>query len=355
MRLLKQISLVCAGIVFGAVAANAQDEPQMQGHRGLDLNIELGPDFSLQKGGGTSFAAKLDVGKKFNKNFYFGVGGGIMTGGGSSSYPVFGTLRTYLPSAKTKIIPTAAIRGGYIFNADCPFVSVAPGVLFPISNCIDLSAGVEYTASFMDGATGHGLGVNVGLSLHKSANSVKKTWAQTREHGLQYVIEGGGKLQNDESYGLDILAMYKMNTNLSFGAGIGCGWASYPYEGGDNHWGMFSLEGELADVFVRGKYNLSGNKVSPFVSVDLGTHLLFGDAYEDSTYEPADVNKFMLFVTPAVGVSFQMAGNSWLDVKAGYEISSAAVKKDGGFTSKTSGITFGVSFTHTMNILTNGL
>lgn len=358
MKLSKQILLVCAGVAFGAVAANAQSEPQMQGHKGLDLNIEVGPAFSLQKDGGTSFAAKLDVGKKFNKNFYFGVGGGITTGGGSS-YPIFGTLRTYLPSVNTKIIPTAAIRGGYSINADCPFVAIAPSVLFPISGCVDLSAGVEYTAGFKDGSTAHSLGVNVGLSLHKSANSVKKPWAPTRERGLQYVIDVSERgTVGEHAIALNAMAMYKWNHNISFGAGLGYGWGIFPYEYWDNSYGFeSSIDTGYLNLFIRGKYSLSDeNKVTPFVSVDLGTHLLSngheGDEISDNEIKD---NKAVLFVTPAVGLSFKMAGNSWLDVKAGYEFSSAAVKTGDGFTSKTSGIAIGVSFTHTMDILTNGL
>jgi len=364
MNLSKQILLVCAGIAFGAVAANAQNEPQMQGHRGLDLNVELGPDFGLQKGGGTAFAAKLDVGKKFNKNFYFGVGGGITTGGGATSFPVFGTLRTYIPSESTKIIPTATLRGGYAFNGDCPFVSLAPGMLFPISSSIDLTAGVEYTASFASGQTGHSLGVHIGLGLHKSANSVKKPWAQTREKGLQYVIDGGAKFGEYILAGGSILAMYKCSPNISFGAGLG--YYAGSIDAANDICDYDEIEGGCFNLFLRGKYTLNDNRVSPFVSVDLGTRLplkeetVYANHYElmynGSTYgvKAAEV-KPMVFVTPAVGLSLQVAGNSWVDFKAGYDISSAAVKVEKGSAKKISGLTVGISFTHTMNILTNGL
>jgi len=349
MKLSKQILLVCAGVAFGAVAANAQSEPQMQGHKGLDLNIEVGPAFSLQKDGGTSFAAKLDIGKKFNKNFYFGVGGGITTGGGSS-YPIFGTLRTYLPSVNTKIIPTAAIRGGYSINTDCPFVAIAPSVLFPISGCVDLSAGVEYTAGFKDGSTAHSLGVNVGLSLHKSANSVKKPWAPTRERGLQYVIDASTKSpwsmgKDNGNINFNIAAMYKYDNNISFGLGVGFGGGRWPYD--EKYSDNANVNPTFYDFFLRGKYRLNAEKISPFASVDVGMRML----------EEMDDNKSsVVYVTPAVGVSFKVAGNSYIDVKAGYEIGSSAVKESDGIKAKScNGIAIGVSFTHTMNILTKGL
>lgn len=160
MKIYKAIVLVWFALMSANMAI-AQTVDQMQGHKGFDLNVELGPDFNLQSGGGTSFAVKLEVGKKFNKNFFFGVGSGVNAGGGSTSWPIYGTLRTFLPSETSKIIPMAALRGGYAFNASCPFVAVAPGVVFPINGSVDLTAALEYTASFMDGATGNALGIHV--------------------------------------------------------------------------------------------------------------------------------------------------------------------------------------------------
>lgn len=337
-----------AALVLGTLAVTAQSKQQFEGHRGLDFNLELGPDFNLQ-GGGTTFSAKMDVGKKFNKNFYFGVGAGILTGGGASSYPIFGTFRTYIPSSKTKIIPTAAIRGGYVLNSDCPFLAIAPGVIFPISSGVDLTAGLEYRASFMDGTTGHELGVNIGLGLHKSTNGKKKPWAKTRERGLQYVIDASTKSpwsmgDDNGNVNLNIAAMYKYN-NISFGLGFGVGGGRWPYD--QQYSDNGNVDPTFYDVFLRGKYRLSDNKISPFASVDVGMRML-----EDLE----DTKSSVVYVTPAVGFSFKVAGNSYIDVKAGYEIGSSAVEERDGIEAKSSnGISIGVSFTHTMNVLTGKL
>lgn len=350
MILQRNILLVVATLVYGTLTATAQSESQFRGHSGLDLNVELGPDFGLQKGGGTSFSAKLDVGKKFNKNFYFGLGGGISTGEGVTTYPIFGTLRTYLPSTESKIIPTAAIRGGYVLDSDCPFIAIAPGIIFPISESIDLTAGLEYTASFMDGMTGHTLGVHVGLGIHKNTNGIKKEWAPTREHGLQYVIDASSKSPwsmgtDNGNISLNIAAMYKYDNNISFGLGFGFGGGRWPCE--VDYEDDANVNPTFYDVFLRGKYRMNADKISPFASVDVGIRML----------EDMDDNKSsVVYITPAVGISFKVAGNSYIDVKAGYEIGSSAVEENEYIKAKScNGITIGVSFTHTMNLLTDGI
>lgn len=355
MNCKKIIAIACFAIISVCIA-KAQTADQMQGHKGFDLNVELGPDFNLQEGGGTSFAAKLEVGKKFNKNFLFGVGAGLNAGGGSTSWPIYGALRTFLPSETSKIIPTVALRGGYVFNADCPFVAVAPGVVFPISKSVDLTAALEYTASFMDGATGNTLGVHVGLGLHKSNNSVSKPWAETREQGLQYVVESEGTTKEDEfSVGGKILAMYKLNPQISFGAGIGYTEGSTLFykdkEYDEEYW--LGVDNYFT-FLLRGKYTFTQTKVAPFVSLDLGAHFVT-PGEDDGLYNTPKTNKVMFYTTPSVGVSLQVAGNSWIDLKAGYEICPSTIKSSDKFSGSSSRFSFGVSFTHTTKIFSDGL
>jgi len=360
MKLSKQILLVCAGIAFGAVTANAQNEPQFEGHRGLDFSFDVGPYFGLQKGGGTAFRANLGLGKKFNKNLYFGVSAGFSTNKGNTEWPIMAKLRTYMPSHKTKVLPYIGIGGGYAFTSGdgVPLVELTPGVQIPITPSIDMNAGLSYVAGFVSGQTSHTLGVHVGMDFHRATGVEKKPWAPTRERGLQYVVDVSERgTVGEHAIALNAMAMYKWNHNISFGAGLGYGFGIFPYAYED-YWLESSIDTGYLNLFIRGKYSLSDeNKVTPFVSVDLGTHLLSNghdEGDESDKYEIKD-NKAVLFVTPAVGLSFKMAGNSWLDVKAGYEFSSAAVKTGDGFTSKTSAIAVGISFTHTMDILTNGL
>lgn len=328
------------------MAVNAQDE-QFSGHKGIDLNVEAGPDFSLQSGGPTTFSAKLEVGKKFNKNFYFGVGGGVSTGGGATSFPILGVFRTYFPMESTKVIPTVAVKGGYaLADEGNAIVSLSPGVIIPISPSVDFLPGLEYTAGFVKGGTSHSLGVHVGVGIHRSASGKKKPWKPTRENGLQYAIdlvtrtpwniEDGNGIVN-----LNLLAMYKMDNNISFGVGLGYGDGSHPYSDEGTYSDETSIDTDFYTFFVRGKYRLHEGTVSPFASVDLGTRFLsdIGDEKQKSmTY----------FITPAVGLSFKVAGNSYLDVRAGYELATAPVKTDDRYGNKAAGLTIGLTFTHTM-------
>lgn len=358
----KKLFITAAAFAIGSLAAMAQDEPQMQGHRGLDFSVEAGPLFTLNSGGATSFNANVEVGKKFNKNFYFGVGGGISVFGESTSFPIKGMFRAFMPSHKTKVLPYIGVGGGYaISDAGCPFVELAPGVLIPISPCVDLKAGISYNASFGDGYTAHGLGVHVGLNIHSStaaSNKPKKPWAPTRKQGLQYVIELAARepwnFTDAGTVGLNVLGMYKWDDNISFGVGLGYGDGHFPYKY-DKYDRTDAYPSKYYNVFVRGKYRMSENKIAPFASVDLGAHFLT-DEHEAGNYQIHDnIGKgTVLFAIPAVGVSFKVAGNSYIDVKAGYELATSPVKGD-KFSGKMPGINIGVSFTHTMDILTKGL
>lgn len=346
--------LMTVAFAFGTLTATAQNQPQMQGHRGLDFSIDAGPDFMLNSGGATFFRADIELGKKFNKNFYFGVSGGIENGNGATYFPIVGKFRTFLPSYKTKVLPYIGVGGGYSFgDFEAPMVELVPGVLIPISPSVDLNAGVGYTASFPSGGgTLHYLGVRLGLNIHKStaANSVKKPWAPTRERGLQYVIDASTKSpwsmgKDNGNINVNIAAMYKYDNNISFGAGLGFGGGRWPcdrrYSDNDN------VNPTFYDVFLRGKYRLNEEKISPFASVDVGMRML--DDVQDS-------KSSVVYVTPAVGLSFKVAGNSYIDVRLGYEIGSSAVNESDEIKAKScNGIAVGVSFTHTMNILTGSM
>lgn len=352
-----------AAFAFCTLMTTAQTEPQFDGHRGLDYSFDLGPYFGLQKGAGTSFRANLGIGKKFNKNLYFGISAGLSTNKGNNEWPIMANLRTFMPSHKTKVLPYIGIGGGYAFTSGdgVPLVELTPGVQIPITPSIDINAGLSYVAGFQSGQTSHTLGVHVGMDFHRGTGVKKKAWKPTREKGLQYVVDVAGRgISDNIGIALDAMAMYKWDHNISFGAGIGYGNGSFSYEYRGKSYGIdSSIDTDYLNLFVRGKYSLSDeNKVTPFVSVDLGTHILSNGHYEEDNFNgEVDIkdNKAILFVTPAVGLSFKVAGNSWVDVRAGYEFSSAAVKTGDGFTSKTSGIAVGISFTHTLSVLTDGL
>lgn len=183
--------------------------------------------------------------------------------------------------------------------------------------------------------------------------SNRKPWAPTRDRGLQYVIELATRAPwniEDENgtIGINVLGMYKWDDNISFGVGLGYGDGNHPYK--DEQYGDDDgthVSSKYYNVFVRGKYRVSESKVAPFASVDLGTRVL--------AEKPDNIGKsLVMFAIPAVGVSFKVAGNSYIDVKAGYEFATSPVKGD-KLSGKTPGINIGISFTHTMDILRDGL
>lgn len=363
MKILKQVILGSILWTTTSIVSNAQDS-QYKGHHGLDFSVELGPDFGLQSGGSTQFHALIEGGKKFNQYFYVGAGAGVETGGGITNWPIFGTLRTFMPLSTSHVIPTIGLRGGYAFGGDVPFVSLMLGAVFPVSPIFDITAGLEYQASFASGNTGHSLGIHVGLGLHRSNNYRKKPWAPTRTNGLQYVIDGGLRYHFRGDWGkgfgsTNVLAMYKWDKNLSFGAGLGYSLGRF---GGE--WKHSYSSGSDADfmgitVLLRGKYSLNDHKVSPFASLDLGTRFLFADSDDKECleeYENIKTKSNVLFITPAVGLSFKVAGNSYIDCKLGYELSSSPLKGYNGnkiTQTSASGLYFGLSFTHTMKFMSH--
>jgi len=363
---------------------------QQQKHRGLDLTIGVGPTFGLQKGGGTAFMADLEVGKKFSKNVYAGLGGGVITGGGQTNFPVFAAFRYYAPLENSKLTPMFSLRGGYEFyestigdNSGCPFVEVMPGVQFPLSPSIDANFGLGYMASFSDGNMGHSLGIRLGFGIHNSTGGTHKK-AETRQSGLQYEIGGtvmiGQRYRYDDGSDDDRIGYYpyggaaisyKWDKNISFGLGFEyLGRCSY---GGQSIFQTIedgvvteteSRKGTLETsnydalkLFLRGRYRLNDKTASPFASLDLGFIKSMKDNSDESEGE---IRKSILFINPAVGYSFRVAANSYLEVKLGYQLGGKFLKdktlREGEtFRSMLKGVglngfTGGITFVHTTKL-----
>jgi len=162
MKSLKQIFLVCAVMVFGAFAANAQSGQAKS--KSWELNYELGPDFSMQSGGGTSFAMFLDYGMRFKKVHFVGLGLGSWTGSGSSTMPVFGTYRADLNLDGVKIVPRLTVRTGYVISGSCWFSSFDAGILYPVNSSLDLSVSCGYTSFWTTPQSGT-VGLHMGIRV----------------------------------------------------------------------------------------------------------------------------------------------------------------------------------------------
>lgn len=98
---------------------------------------------------------------------------------------------------------------------------------------------------------------------------------------------------------------YKFNHKLS--AGIGMGMGAY----GDG------VEG-TTKYFLRGQYNLTSKRFSPFIACDAGMHI--NRYYDDSKPKSTD-----FYVDPSIGLSIRTTNNSYLDLKVGYSLTTVDV------------------------------
>lgn len=168
-----------------------KNEMKNSGHRGLDFSVEISYDIAAKIGNGT-FLTGIGIGKRFTKNFYWGIGGGTLfsTEGGSIMIPVTTDFKVYLPLNTTSITPNGTLRFGYIINtADDISIIVAkyketikkpnyimlqimPGIQIPLSKKVDINFSLGYshyistTKIICDNSA---FTVKVGLNFHKSS------------------------------------------------------------------------------------------------------------------------------------------------------------------------------------------
>lgn len=374
---------------------------QQKGHRGLDFSINLGPNVVFYNGQSSAqFGTEIEGGKKFNKNFYFGIGLGVSAGNGSTNIPFFASLRTFFPIENSRVTPTLLFQGGYSFATGegdgSGRIILMPGLQLPVSSKVDFNCGFGYLGYFGNGASSHGLGIRVGFGFHKATDGIY-TPGTTRNNGLEYAFGLNVKSPWDENrLGVtgDLLIGYKMNANLSFGVGYSLGQVDTPYstyeekatqtdksdaqpvqdyDSEDNETYEYPTQHSF---FFRGKYRLTDKKFSPFASVDLGWHFFKWnkDAGNFSLQNGNGLDKEKLrkvgfFLTPAVGGSLRVAPNSYLELKVGYEIATKAISNSESewktygsrysqYYKRTvqkgkslSGVTFSLSFVHTLKFL----
>ena len=99
------------------IAKETQTDDSNGRHRGLDFSVDLGYDIST-KGGDGALAAELELGKRFSKSFYWGIGGGayIPTGSGDPMIPITTNARVFMPISGAKISPFVGLKAGYVLN-----------------------------------------------------------------------------------------------------------------------------------------------------------------------------------------------------------------------------------------------
>lgn len=352
------------------------------GYSGLCFNADLGYNISTEGGGG-SMSAEIGLGKRINKNFYWGVSTGALNiTEGDLMIPVATNFKVYFPLGGTAITPFVSMKLGYAINTaedetfyigngkyatsytvehkDNIMFELCPGVQIPITGGTDfnLSAGYMHFVPTSGGGGGGAFAVKAGFGFHKNPNKQPRAIVPIRNGGLQLTIEGNGVNPwniDGESFGsagVNVMLGYKLNPNISFGLGYGFSYAtagesevmvtSYseadakgdakaPYP--DLHYGAEAVY--IQKFFARGQYRLTDKKLSPFASVDLGIRKYSWDSSTERYYpvdqineEETEIPTSGLFITPAVGLSLRTTNNSYLELRLGYSLSKGLEEKE---------------------------
>ena len=356
------------------ITKEADTSTQASAHRGLDFSVDLGYNINT-KGGGGSLAAELELGKRFSKSFYWGIGGGayIPTGDGDPIIPITTDFKAFMPMNNSRIAPFVGLKAGYVLNTasdqtvgsgrykqtvempDYIMVQVMPGIQFPLSGSVDFNFGAGYT-HFIPASGGDGFGaiaIRAGFGFHKS--NIRKTKLPpipTRNRGFQVTLEGGKMgFGGDEYDGFagNIVLSYKLNPNLSIGIGGGIDAVdTYLEEGvqedlvrsdGSKYNYVYDTDISIlaAKAFIRGQYRLTDKRFSPFVSCDAGMRFYSYDGSYNGWGDSQSIARrdevlgeppsSALFVSPAIGLSLRTFNNSYLELKAGYSLSAGVKEK----------------------------
>lgn len=380
------------------------------GHRGLDFSVEGG--MSLGRNGSAAGMGGVELGKRFNQNFYWGVGLGVLSGSGTDiRMPVTTTFQALFPVTASGIAPNIAFRTGFVYNTGDDKtvgsgkykttieakhgweIDLLPGVQIPLNQKVDFNVNLGYQCgiTFGGGGAGHAFLLKAGFGFHKPfEHQTKKAKEKvpTRDRGLQYSLELTGGAGGAINLGPALVLSYKWNPNISVGLGYQGSYIQTDnkiFTNGYKYY-RYSLEpydytyeddvlGAAHAVFLRGQYRVTDKKFSPFASADIGFRKYSIKAKNSSGYyhsfdygefyyeeSPYLISSGFLF-TPAIGASLRTTNNSYLEFKVGYNCTSGlkAVKKDypstreGGeehhLTIKKQSLGnffFGIGFTHTL-------
>lgn len=142
-------------------------------------------------------------------------------------------------------------------------------------------------------------------SIHKKG---RRSWDVVRENGWQLTgdfLTGFKKEPKEWVYGLSLTASYRFNIYLSAGVGF------------------VMLFPDSPGFFLRGTYRPLYTKLSPLICLDGG-------------YRWSKDKTHAFYVKPSMGVSWRMAGNSYLELKVGAPVypeeESTSLEASLGFT-----------------------
>lgn len=311
-------------------------------YNGLAFSISTGYDFGLNDGDVGALNIEAEVGKRVNKNLYWGGGLGVaipMSSNGNAGLPFTTNVKAYFPSSSAKVVPLVMFRTGYHLDlGESDYSSVMlqlmPGLQFPLSSKADLVIMAGYTHSILTkgGKGSYMLGFKAGINLHKGGTRLKKPLPPSHEHCYQVGIEYGMTVSSDLTAPLlAVVGSYKWSRLLSFGLGYGYGG------------NLDGNEYTQHRLFARGQYRMNDRRFSPIVGCDIG---YFANSHTTGYFDSS--NGFI--VSPTVGLSLRPSANSYLDFRLGYEL-GPDIEDNNSYKKNSfnmSGFNFRINFTRTL-------
>lgn len=395
--------LICL-IVMPLMAQENNEIPWQKEHKGVDFKFKAGYGIGL---GDAKGADMIDLGVSVGKRFddmYFGLGTGMFNGTSSGSEPVIPITADWETFwGKGRIVPTALLRIGYGINTaddikigkekikvpNCLITQVMTGIRLGVTRSVDLDLSAGLLGLTAVGGSPGTSGTNVYLSIggslnfHKSTNpKPKKPKKPTRERGLQLTMEVGENGFNDDGktysgFNFATVVTYKFNHNLSAGIGVGCefldgmdirgGYLNYASDASrPSSAGMWSSLDNAAKIFVRGQYNFTKKRFSPFVACDAGLRMYQYESNVDISDEAQSAigkpSSSAMYMEPSLGFSLRTTNNSYIELKAGYALapnisgSASEFKDETGYRAsyrsslKTSAPFVSLGFRHTFGL-----
>lgn len=347
------------GEVQSFTAVSHKEEPQRSTttafsklYNGIEVSVNPLMAIYLGQGGGVSFCADAGFGRRFNNSFYWGMNVG---GAFASDYNAFSfgtTARAYFPLNSPMDYYVDVYAGTETDFDNWRFCArLMPGIQIPLSPNVDFRFSTGYMGRFGEislsylalgasfafhGFTQGGVAASDGMAADRPARAPKPK-EPPLESGLQFGVEATGIQQILPTLTLG----YKVNKHLSLSLGASLG-IFESFDILDNIERTFTasftcteanldfsteiyqrLQDENFRFFVRGVYRLTDNKVSPMVGLDVGVkEVNYMTNNNESNMYGVDIFKesstLALCVSPALGLSWRVASNSYLELKAGW-------------------------------------
>ena len=293
----------------------------------LEVTAEPGVMIGLQEGGISMFTISAGVGSWLDENFYLGLHTGAIIpfkDGVSTGIPISARMEYKFDGSQASGF-SLPFDAGYVFKHETVNLGLVPTYTLGLNSWSNLKIGVGYVVSLSTHGynPGHSAVIRLGLQMHTNDLQPKPT----RDSGLQYSLDGGIAGADQElGYQLGLALLYKYNPHISFGVQLA-------YEEYEFYYNMLSYG-------LRGQYRLSDKRNSWFANVDLGFNSVF------------DYDETLPYVLPAIGYSWQIAGNSYLNVSGGYRFGKKFLtNSEYDIKGTNSGPFIKLSWTHTTGLL----